>query len=353
MPGSPRLHRGARRVAALLAGTALLAAGLVPASTAASAATKYPKSLKVPAAARSDDGSKVTSAQWIDSRTIDLTVKSVGLGQSVKVRLLVPKGWTATTKKSFPTLYAYHGGNDHYLSWTRSTDIEKVSAKWNVIVAMPEGGANGSYTNWYNYGKYGTPQWETFHIMEVREILERAYHSNNMRAAMGISSGAQGAVTYAERYPGLFKYVASFSGILSMRSPGIPALLMFTNAKAGVDPFAIWGYPGVDDNNWRQHDPLYLMSRLKDYHTGIYISAGTTGNPGPLDPKGKAPWDIGLISERVVGSTNVTFLQQANQLKIPVTSHIYGDGSHSWPYWNREYKNAWPLIMRAIGAHKV
>lgn len=353
MPGSPRFRRSFRRMAALLAGTALLGAGLVPASTAANAAARYPRALKVPAAARSDDGTRVTSAEWLNSRMIDLTVKSVGLGQSVKVRLFVPKGWTPTTRKTYPTLYAFQGGNDHYTSWSRSTDIIKHSANWNVIVAMPEGGANGSYTNWYNYGKYGTPEWETFHAMEVREILERAYHSSNVRAAMGLSSGGQGAVTYAERYPGLYRYVASFSGILSLRSPGIEALLMFTNAKSGVDPFAIWGYPGADDNNWRQHDPLYLMSRLKDYNTGIYISSGTTGKPGPFDPPNKAPWDIGLISEEVVGSTNITFLQQANQMGIPVTSHIYGNGSHSWPYWNREYKYAWPLLMRALGAHQV
>ncbi|GAB3958410.1 alpha/beta hydrolase family protein [Actinoallomurus acanthiterrae] len=344
MPGSPLRRAIASTLGAALA---VAAAGAAPAAAASKPSSKVPKT------ATASDGARVTAQKWLTSHEVDLTVKSVALGQTVKVRILVPKGWKTSTTKKYPVLYALHGGRDHYLSWTRSTDIETYAYRYNVMVVMPEGGVNGSYTNWYNYGKYGSPQWEAFHNFEVREIVERAYHAGTSRAVMGNSSGGQGAITYAERYPGLYRYAASFSGLLSIRSVGIPALLMFTvvGAGDGTDPFRIWGVPGADDVNWRQHDPLYLIQRLKG--TGVYISAGTTGKPGPGDNPKTAPWDIGLLSERVVGATDVTFLQKAQQLGIPITSHIYGNGRHAWPAWIREMHNAWPKLMAAIGAKRV
>ena len=48
---------------------------------------------------------------------------------------------------------------------------------------MPEG-ANGSYTDWYNYGKGGVPKWETFHTKEVIQLMERNYHAGTARAVM-------------------------------------------------------------------------------------------------------------------------------------------------------------------------
>jgi S-formylglutathione hydrolase FrmB len=338
MPSSS-LKRRAQRLGVLVSAAALTA-GLAPFGIAEAAVTFK----------AADDGAKITSSKWLGKYEFDFTVKSPALGSSRKVRVLVPKSWAFTSKKTWPILYAFHGGNDSYVSWTRSTDIESYAIKYNAIVVMPEG-ANGSYTDWWNGGKRGTPKWETFHTVEVKQLMERNYHSSTVRAAMGLSSGGQGAMTYAGRHPGMFKYAASFSGVLSMNSPGIPALLMYINMNKGYDPANIWGVPYVDYANWNAHDPRALLPKMRG--TKLYVSSGTTGQKGPLDKAGPAAWSVAYLSEGAVGMTDLDFLARAKELNIPVASHLYGDGSHSWPYWAREMHSQWATIMKTIGAKKV
>jgi S-formylglutathione hydrolase FrmB len=245
-------------------------------------------------------------------------------------------------------VYAFHGGRDGYRSWTRSSDIATVAGAYETMVVMPEG-SNGSYTDWYNYGRGGIPRWETFHTLEVRQLVERNFHAGASRAVIGLSSGAQGAITYAARHPGMFAYAASYSGVLSMLQPGIPSLLMYTNSSNGFDPYAIWGDPVVNQANWKTHDPTSLLPKLQG--VGLYVSSGN-GQPGPFDNPDKAAWDIGYLSETQVLRTTQDFVAKAQELGIPVTANFYGNGSHSWPYWKRELHANWPTIMSAIGAAK-
>ncbi|WP_051712430.1 alpha/beta hydrolase [Spirillospora albida] len=332
VPAPRRRSLTAGAVAAVLAGT--------------SAAAALPARADGPV--RADDGARITAEKKVADGIVDVTISSPALGASVKTRLLLPRGWKRGSAATWPVLYAFHGGQDDYTSWTRNTDIEAWARRYNVLVVMPEA-ANGSYADWYNYGKGGTPRWETFHTAEVRQLMERNYGAGGARAAIGNSSGAQGAFSYAARHPGLFRYVASLSGILSMRSPGMPSMLMFTNAGNGQDPFAIWGIPWADDANWKAHDPASLAGRLRG--TGLFFSAGTTGRPGPGDPD-VAPWDIGLLSEIAIGANNKEFKKRLDELGLPYTAHIYGDGRHNWPAWIREARSVWPALMKAIGARR-
>lgn len=320
-------------VAATVAGVGLVATGTAQAAPGVRAAA---------------DGARIAKTTRLGAREVDISINSPALGKTVNTRILLPANWSENSTATWPVLYAFHGGQDDYTSWTKNTDIEAWAAAYNVIVVMPEA-ANGSYADWYNYGKGGTPKWETFHTEEVRQLIERNYHGGGVRAAIGNSSGGEGAMSYAARHPGLFKYAASLSGILSMRSPGIPAMLMLTNAGNGQDPYAIWGIPRWDDANWIKHDPAALADKLKG--TGIFFSAGTSGRPGPGDPN-VAPWDIGLLSEIAVGANNKDFQAALDKAGVPYIAHIYGDGRHNWPAWIRESQFIWPTLMKSIGATK-
>lgn len=290
---------------------------------------------------KADNGSSIVASKWLtkNKRQLDLSVRSKGLGATRKVRLLLPKGWKRNTKKTWPVVYLLHGGRASYKSWTQSSDVAKLAAKWNVIVVMPEG-ANGSYTNWYNYGNYGIPEWETFHMTEVFQLMQRNFHTGSRRAVIGNSSGGQGAITYAARYKGRFKYAASFSGILSLLSPGVPEALKRVNSD-NADINAIYGDPETDRANWLAHDPYTLAADLRG--TKLYFTSGSGA---------AIPTDIAFFSEYVVGMTNGDFKKRLNALKIPYKSHIYPGGTHSWPYWKRELKKAWPTAMKTLKATK-
>lgn len=284
---------------------------------------------------------------WIDARTLDLTWTSPNVAAQVSARLLLPKGWSRSAKRTWPVVYAFQGGRDDYTSWTRETRIEELAARWDVIVVMPSGGVNGSYTDWWNDGNGGVPRWETFHTSEVIKLMAR-YRAGTRRAVMGASSGGQGALAYAARHPGMFRYAASFSGSAHLTMDGMQAFLLAVNLLgSGADAFRIFGLPGRDDANWRAHDPYVLAEKLRG--VGLYVSSGTTGLNGPYTPEG-AQWRLTQLSEILIGQMNRSFVNRLHDLNIPVTSHIYGDGWHAWPEWIPEMNAAWPLMMRAIGA---
>ncbi|MEV5829234.1 alpha/beta hydrolase family protein [Spirillospora sp. NPDC052242] len=324
-------HPSGRRCGRLLAVLLLLLALAAPPGTAAAA----------PAPAITET--------WQGPRTLDLSWHSANVDQTVQVRLLLPEGWRRSARETWPVVFALQGGRDDYTSWTRETGIEELAERWDVMVVMPSGGVNGSYTDWWNGGAGGVPRWETFHTDELVGVLER-YGAGTRRAVMGASSGGQGAIAYAARHQGMFRYAASFSGSTHLTMGGMQAFLLFINLiGSGLDAFRIFGVPGLDDANWRAHDPYHLAPRLRG--VGLYVSSGTTGLNGPHTPPG-AQWRLTQLSEILIGGMNRSFVARLDELGIPVTSHIYGDGWHAWPEWIPEMERAWPLMMDAIDAEE-
>lgn len=346
------ISRGARRALGALGAMALgigLLPGLPGPSAQASAAAYRP----------ADNGARIIGQRRVDASRLEITVRSPAVGRDLKATVLVPKGWRRDAGRTWPTVYMYAGGGgDDHTTWIKQTGLAKLARKWDALVVLPYAGSFGGYVDHFNYGKRGKPRWETHHTVELTQLMERNMRAGSGRAAMGISAGALGAVTYAGHKPGLFRYVAAFSGVLHIGKPGVPAILMAINARAGQDdPFKIWGVPGVHQANWKAHDPYELAPRLRG--TGLYVSSGTTGERGPLDPKNLPEEEairlriLGGLSEQVTGDASKSFTARLRQLKIPVTTHFYGDGWHAWPYWNREMHRAWPAAMKALGAKPV
>jgi len=288
----------------------------------------------------------VVSENWLGPREVDLIVRSAANNRDLPVRLLVPPGWSRTATTTWPVLYLLHGGNDDYTSWTRETDIEELSAGTPVLIAMPEAGRDANYADWYNTaGGPNAGLWETFHLAEVWQVLRDGYRAGSTRSVAGISSGGTGALTYAARYPGMFKYAAGYSAPLNLFDPLLQAVLLKTASDNGDDPNAIWGSPTDQAANWHQHNPLDIATGLKG--TGVYLSSGTTGLPGDLDPNGS--WSPVQFGEAVVGATNFAMNLRLSLARIPATVHLYSNGTHSWPYWQRELHTSWPLLMSSLG----
>ncbi|GAA0968199.1 alpha/beta hydrolase family protein [Actinocorallia libanotica] len=316
-------------------------------------------------AAPADTGAAVVNEQMVRDRVLDVTINTQALPfMQPKARLLLPRGWSKNAGRTWPTLYVYGGGGEgDYQGWDVMTDIGELAAKWDVLVVMPEGGVSAGFTDWYNAGKGGPPKWETFHTQEVVQLMERNFRAGNVRAAMGISSGGQGAITYAARHRGLFRYAASYSGLLHITKPGISTLMALADMNSSVEtsPEIKWGDPVRNRDNWLMHDPYYLAGNLRG--VGLYVSSGTTGKAGPLDAKfadvlqqqgglaGALQYQVvGGVGEQLCGVTSKSLVDRLRAMKIPVTSHLYGDGMHNWAYWNREYRLAWPRIMKALNA---
>jgi diacylglycerol O-acyltransferase / trehalose O-mycolyltransferase len=286
---------------------------------------------------RSADRVAVLAQRQIAPRIVDLSVRSPALGRTAMVRLLTPDGWSSRRAgQRWPVLYLLHGCCDTYESWTRDTRIERIGALRHVLVVMPEGGDVGFYSNWRNGGRGGPPAWETFHLVELRRLLERRYGAGTPRAIAGLSMGGLGAMSYAARHRGLFAAAASYSGLLHPLADTRFMLGLF--AAYASDPRAIWGDPVAQRETWAAHDPTALAPRLRG--TRLFVSAGN-GRPGPLDPPGTRRNAV----EATVHGESRAFAARLRRLGIPATSDFYGRGTHNWPYWERELERSLPVLL--------
>ncbi|GIH78425.1 alpha/beta hydrolase [Planobispora longispora] len=294
-------------------------------------------------------GARVVAEKWLGPRTLDILISSPSVNAMLPVRLLLPPGWSKKAERTWPVLYLLHGGADNYTSWTRMTGVEELTENVGAIVVMPEAGRAGNYSNWFNKGKGGPPAWETFHTYEVRRLLEVGYRAGTRRAVAGLSMGAYGSIKYAARHPGMFRFAGAYSGVMSTRLPGIPDVIMNAQASEGQDPKALWGDPIRNASVWRANDPAHLARNLRG--VSIYISSGTTSLNGELDPPG-TPWHPAHLGEPVSAYTARHLIAKLRLYGIKPVVNLYKNGTHSWPYWEREFKRSFPMILKALGAKR-
>jgi len=291
-------------------------------------------------------GASVVAEQRVGTHLVDLTVRSPALGRTAQVRLLTPDGWEKRRPGDrWPVFYLLHGCCDSYDSWTRETDVEELGALRNTLVVMPDGGPAGWYSNWWNHGAGGPPAWETFHLRELRRLLERYYGAGHRRVIAGLSMGGFGALSYAARNPEMFRAVASYSGVVHPLIQGFPEGLMEMLTEFGEDPLALWGDPVAQRRIWEAHDPYYLAKRLRS--TPVFLSCGD-GTAGPFDPPGTTD-DL----EALLNTMNHALAPRLERAGVPLTTDFYGPGTHTWPYWERELHRSLPMLLGALrGRHR-
>jgi diacylglycerol O-acyltransferase / trehalose O-mycolyltransferase len=267
----------------------------------------------------------VTGVEHLDERTVDLTIESPSVGR-VRVRLLLPTRFAATPDATWPVLYLLHGATDDHATWTERTDVAELTEGFDLLVVMPDAGEWGWYSDWWNGGSGGPPAWETFHLTELREILERDWRASDRRMVAGLSMGGFGAMHYATAHPELFRAAASFSGVVD------PVGSDFR----GYDSM-LWGDRIEQADIWAAHDTLAMAEALAGKR--LFLS-WQDGRPGPLDPPEVTHDDL----EAWIAPQNEVFLARLEELGFPVTVES-GPGTHSWPYWERSLRQALPLLL--------
>ncbi|MGW5680343.1 alpha/beta hydrolase [Nonomuraea sp. NPDC003754] len=260
-----------------------------------------------------------------DGRLVTLVVDSPAVGREAEVQILLPSAWRPGTR--WPVLYLLDGCcREAGSAWVTSGRADQVTEDAGVIVVMPEAGFAGFYSDWLD-----GPQWETFHLTEVRELMERRYGGTGRRAVAGLSMGGFGALSYAARHPGMFRAAASFSGLLDVSRQDVDHL----TSLSGDDPGKLWG------TDLAAHNPTALAGRLKGIP--VHVSCGN-GEPGPLDGR-NTPKDVG---EEFVERENRAFVAAARRAGVKVTVNLYGPGTHRWPYWTRELERALPMLLASV-----
>jgi S-formylglutathione hydrolase FrmB len=286
-----------------------------------------------PAAGAHAAGLQLVGTRQLDQRLTELTFRTPAVDGPTGVRVLMPDGY-AQSRRRYPVLYLLHGccnGNVGYRSWTDSVQAEQITAGLPLIVVMPDSGPGGGYVNWWNFGRGGPPQWETYHVGQLIPWVDRHYRTvarRRGRAVAGISMGGGGTMGYAARHPDLFVAAASYSGAVDLNII-TPAL----NAIGSRDDRPLGPYE-TEQIRSRAVNSVDLAENLRGLRLRLDTGDGTGPDGRVVD-----------IVEATVHSANVSLHQRLAALGIPHVWDDYGPGTHTVPYWIADLRRSVPEIM--------
>lgn len=239
--------------------------------------------------------------------------------------------------------------HDHN-QWVSDTDVLKQFAGDDVTLVLPVGGHSSFYADWYRpsstNGQAITYKWETFLTEELPAFLARYGVSRTNNAVVGASMGGGAALTLAAHHRDQFRFAGSFSGFVNPTFPmwnEAVRAAMWDEGRFDVDD--MWGPPS--DPAWRRHDPTVQAELLRGLP--MYISAGN-GVPGLPDvPYGAGNTVNAMGLEAMAMTAARIFADRVASLGIAARVDI-GNGTHTWPYWERAIATARPMILAALGA---
>jgi S-formylglutathione hydrolase FrmB len=276
------------------------------------------------------------------ARLQELTFSTAALGGQTKVRVLLPSGYDAAPRARYPVLYLLHGAGENQTAWTTSGDVERVTSGHPLIVVMPEGGPDGGYTNWYNWGAGGPPEWETYHIEQLIPWIDahfRTIASRAGRAIAGVSMGGGGSMHYAADHPDMFVAAAEFSGAVDNTNLFMQPLGDATGVVDGKPPASACGLWQTEEVRCRGINAVDLAENV----AGLSLVLDT-GDGLPGGPNGNAydPVENGVYQQ------NVAFHERLAQLGIAHVWNYYGHGDHSYYYFDRDLTLLLPRLMQVF-----
>jgi S-formylglutathione hydrolase FrmB len=292
-----------------------------------------------------DHDIQVLSSQQLDTRLVQLQLSTPALESPTGVRILLPADYDSQTDRRYPVLYLLHGAQGNDTDWTTVGDAEAITAGAPLIVVMPDGGKGGWYTDWVNRRAYGPPEWETYHVGELVPWVDDHYRTiaaRDGRAIAGLSMGGFGAMSYASRHPDLFTWAGSFSGAVDITHdlPVVGAIAATAFLDGGL-PGDQFGNRLINNANWQAHDPWTQAPNLR----GMTLEIDTgNGAPGPYDSGAL----LGDPLEEQVHEMSLSLHKRLLSLGIPHIWDDYGPGTHTWPYWQRDLRQALPSILSAL-----
>jgi S-formylglutathione hydrolase FrmB len=293
--------------------------------------------LMVPAAHAGDLVYKGT--RQLSPRLQELTFETPALNpQQTGVRILYPQNYDSSGNTRYPVLYLLNGSLDDQTAWTTKGDAEKISAPYDVLIVMPSGGQFGNYTDWYNYGNFGPPEWETYHIKQLIPWIDSHLPTDATRAGRwvaGLSMGGGGAAAYEARHPDLFSAVGIFSGAVDTNNLFVQPLTATAGIESGQPTTEVYGPRATQEVRWRGHNGWDLAENLR----GAFIQMDT-GDGGAGGPGG----DSGDPVEADVYQQSTALHERLDELGIPHIWDYYGAGGHTWYYWNRDLSQLLPRL---------
>jgi S-formylglutathione hydrolase FrmB len=278
----------------------------------------------------------------LSPRLEELSFRTAALAGETRVRVLLPSGYDRSSRARYPVLFLLHGANEDQTAWTTSGDAERITAGYPLIVVMPDGGRDGGYANWYNWGAGGPPEWETYHIGQLLPWIDAHFRTIGARAGRaiaGVSMGGGGTMHYAADHPDLFVAAASFSGAVDNSNLFMQPLNDATGVIDQKPPASACGLWQTEELRCRGINAWDLSENLR----GLFVELDT-GDGLPGGPNGNAydPVENGVYEQ------GVAMHEKLQQLGIGHLWDYYGHGDHSYYYFNQDLTRFLPRLMQVF-----
>jgi S-formylglutathione hydrolase FrmB len=279
---------------------------------------------------------RITGREQVTDRILELTVDTPAFKEPSKLHVILPTGYDADPARRWPVTYVLAGTMNNYDSFQKFLGGEKLSENHPAIIVSPDGNS-GYWSDWYNGGAFGPPEYETFVTRQLIPLIDanfRTVADRSQRTVLGISMGGYGSLMMAARRPDLFVAAASLSGSVDSNLPlnGIALTISSTFDGAGAD--AIYGPRATEEVRWRGHNPTDLSENLRDVDLQLLTANGTLAPEIGEEPD---PDQVtSCVVERGVYDASVSMHERLNTLGIAHRWLDYGPGCHTPPNFKRE-----------------
>ena len=288
---------------------------------------------------------------------------------------------------SAPVLYLVNGagGGEDSATWQAQSNVKDFMSDKDAWTVTPIGGAFSYYTDWQRHDPNVQTRFardtdrpmafETYLAKELPDRFEAAYGGNTgaerKRGLAAISMTATSVLTIAQKHPGRFQAIGSYSGCAETSTPiGHEFINIVTGMRGGANLDNMWGpFPGIPEtgtNSWFDNDPVWGAFRFKEQMDrgeqlpAMFISTGN-GLPGPHESlenwrlKNSVP---ALANQAIVGGVieaatqycTANLARRFGELGIPAHFDFAPNGTHSWGYWEDDLAQSWPMMADAMNA---
>ena len=325
-------------------------------------------------------GNKVAETRLPDGRMI-VSVWSDSMKQEVPNIVQRPRD----NNDRAPVLYLVNGagGGEDSATWQAQSDVKDFMGDKDAWTVTPIGGAFSYYTDWERpdpnvqtrFASDTTPMmFETYLAKELPDLFESHYGGNTGdargRGLAAISMTATSVLTIAQKHPGRFDAIGSYSGCAETSTPiGHEFINIVTGLRGGANLENMWGpFPGepkTGTNNWFDNDPVWGAFRFVEQRDNGTLPAMfiSTGNGLPGQHETLENWRLqnsvpALANQAIVGGVieaatqycTANLARRFDELGIPAHFDFAPTGTHSWGYWEDDLKQSWPMMANAMGA---
>ena len=361
---------------------AAMAVALVPAVGVGSATAQTGGTIQYTKASEEDP---VVETELDDGRLI-VSVWS----ESMKIEVPNIVHRPANNDADAPVYYLVNGagGGEDSATWQAQSNVEEFMADKNAWTVTPIGGAFSYYTDWREHDPNVQTRFaretdepmafETYLAEELPNLFEGEYLAEELggtksveerkRALSAISMTATSVLTIAQKHPGRFQGIGSFSGCAETSTPiGHEFINIVTGLRGGANLENMWGpFPGEPEfgtNSWFDNDPVWGATRFVEQRDDEILPQMwiTTGNglPGPhenLSNPRLQESSAALANQAIVGGVieaatqycTANLNRRFGELGIPAHFDFKPHGTHSWGYWQDDLHNSWPMMANAM-----